>query len=284
MRICGDGKTLNQRTAIRILQWMLVAQRPLKRFELEGGIVLDERVSQITTATRPRGDVLSLCHPILDAEDEPGGTVSFIHFTAQELVLICCPLIWTYHLLLLFRYLRKLSGMLPFLQSQRSQLTVALSCVLYLHSSLELVDPRLRDDDLRLRIGQGFHDLHLYANDYWLDHLCALVDLPVGWRLDEKDFMALQQAIERLTTMHDELAALNGRKVRNESDTPLSPKDDLWRCLLISPAARSLLDGILAYRKDISMNDGLYASSQCKSLTPQNLKPFSADLLFSGIR
>ncbi len=65
---------------------MLVAQRPLKRFELEGGIVLDERVSQITTATRPRGDVFSLCHPILDAEDEPGGTVSFIHFTAQESV------------------------------------------------------------------------------------------------------------------------------------------------------------------------------------------------------
>ena len=72
---------------------MLVAQRPLKRYELEGGIILDERVSQITTATRPRGDVLSLCHPILDAEDGPGGIVSFIHFTAQELVLICCSLV-----------------------------------------------------------------------------------------------------------------------------------------------------------------------------------------------
>ena len=158
--------------------------------------------------------------------------------------------------------------MLPFLQSQRAQLTVALSCVLYLPSSLELVDPRLRNDELRSRISQGFHDLHLYANDYWLDHLRALVDLPVGWRLDEKDFMALRQALERLTTMHDELAALKGFKARNESDTPLSPKDGLWRCLLISPAARILLDEISAYRKDISMNDGLSASSQCKSSTP----------------
>ncbi len=174
--------------------------------------------------------------------------------------------------------------MLPFLQSQRAQLTVALSCVLYLPSSLELVDPRLRDDELRSRIGQGFHDLHLYANDYWLDHLGALVALPVGWRLDEKDFMALQQALERLTTTHDELAALKGWKVRNEGDTPPSPKDDLWRCLLISPAARSLLNGSLAYRKDISMNDGLCASSRCKSSTLLDLKPFSADLLFSGIR
>ena len=71
---------------------MLVAKRPLKRCELEGGIVLDERVSQITTATRPRGDVLSLCHPILDAEDEPGDTVSFINFTALEYVLVCFSL------------------------------------------------------------------------------------------------------------------------------------------------------------------------------------------------
>ena len=87
LRICGGGKTPNQRTAIRILQWMLVAHRPLKRCELESGIVLDERVSQISTATRPRGDVLSLCHPIIDSENDLGGYVSFIHFTAQESVL-----------------------------------------------------------------------------------------------------------------------------------------------------------------------------------------------------
>ena len=68
---------------------MLLAQRPLKRSELESGIVLDQRVLQITAAARPQGDVLSLCHPILDADDDPGGTVGFIHFTARESVLVC---------------------------------------------------------------------------------------------------------------------------------------------------------------------------------------------------
>ena len=68
---------------------MLLAQRPLKRSELESGIVLDQRVLQITAAARPQGDVLSLCHPILDADDDPGGTVSFVHFTARESVLVC---------------------------------------------------------------------------------------------------------------------------------------------------------------------------------------------------
>ena len=84
LRICGNSKAPNQRTATRILQWVLVARRPLRRFEIESGIVLDDRVSQITPATRPRGDVLSSCYPILDVEDGPCGYVSFCHFTALE--------------------------------------------------------------------------------------------------------------------------------------------------------------------------------------------------------
>lgn len=63
---------------------MLVARRPLKRCELESGIILHGRVSQITTSTRPRGDVLSLCYPILEVEDNPAGLVNFVHFTARE--------------------------------------------------------------------------------------------------------------------------------------------------------------------------------------------------------
>lgn len=63
---------------------MLVARRPLKRLEIESGITLDDRVSRITPVTKPRGDVLSSCYPILDAEDGPSGYVSFCHFTALE--------------------------------------------------------------------------------------------------------------------------------------------------------------------------------------------------------
>lgn len=65
---------------------MMIARRPLKRYEIESGIVLDDRVSHITTTNRPYGDILSLCNPIIDVEDGPGGTVSFSHFTALESV------------------------------------------------------------------------------------------------------------------------------------------------------------------------------------------------------
>ena len=84
--MCGNGATPNQQFAIRILQWLLVAQRPLRKSELECGIVLHEHVPRVTSRLRARGNVLSLCNPIVDVDDDPAGSVSFTHFTVQELV------------------------------------------------------------------------------------------------------------------------------------------------------------------------------------------------------
>ena len=66
---------------------MLVAQRPLRQAELESGIILDDQVPQITTATRARGNVLSLCFPLIEIDEVPNGYVNFCHFTVLELVI-----------------------------------------------------------------------------------------------------------------------------------------------------------------------------------------------------
>ena len=66
---------------------MLVAQRPLKRAELESGIILDDQVHQMTMATRARGNVLSLCFPLIEVDEDPSGYVNFCHFTALESVI-----------------------------------------------------------------------------------------------------------------------------------------------------------------------------------------------------
>ena len=86
--MCGDGSTPNQRIAIRILQWLLVAQRPLRRNELESGIVLHRRMQQASATSRARGDVLSLCNPVLDVGEDSTASVKFFHFTVEESVII----------------------------------------------------------------------------------------------------------------------------------------------------------------------------------------------------
>ena len=66
---------------------MLVAQRPLRQAELESGIILDDQVQRLTPATRARGNVLSLCFPLIEIDEESDGYVHFCHFTALELVI-----------------------------------------------------------------------------------------------------------------------------------------------------------------------------------------------------
>ena len=66
---------------------MIVAQRPLRQAELESGIILDNQVPQISPATRARGNVLSLCFPLIEIDEDPSGYVNFCHFTALELVI-----------------------------------------------------------------------------------------------------------------------------------------------------------------------------------------------------
>ena len=71
---------------MRILQWLLVARRPLRKPELESGIYLGKRRPQILTSDKPRGDVLSVCQPLIDVEYDASGRVSFVHFTVIESV------------------------------------------------------------------------------------------------------------------------------------------------------------------------------------------------------
>ena len=66
---------------------MLVAQRPLRQAELESGIILDDQVLRLTPANKARGNVLSLCLPLIEIDEESDGYVHFCHFTALELVI-----------------------------------------------------------------------------------------------------------------------------------------------------------------------------------------------------
>ena len=83
-QICGQGNSPRERRAIRILHWMLVARRPLRRSELSWAISLDQHNPRVSKSTRPLVDILELCYPILEAGNGEDADVSFIHFTAYE--------------------------------------------------------------------------------------------------------------------------------------------------------------------------------------------------------
>lgn len=163
------------------------------------------------------------------------------------------------------RYLRN-TDKFPFLQPEKAQLTVSLSCVLYLQSSLAFVDPRVAEKEKRLSILECLHELHLYAIDHWVDHLLALSKLlgshPGGCELEP-----LLRGLERLTDMHQNLDALQSSGTCNEGDLIPTQCEGRWQSLGISPAVRGLLDRVLTHRETVSSNQHWQKLPHCKHTT-----------------
>jgi hypothetical protein len=66
----------------RILEWIALAKRPLKKYELLDGVTLYHGNSHLNEQTRLWERVIDLCKPLV--EETPSGTIVFIHFTVQE--------------------------------------------------------------------------------------------------------------------------------------------------------------------------------------------------------
>lgn len=68
--------------AIRILEWIACAYRPLKTFEVLDGIVFRAGCTELNNRTKMRKSVLDFCRPLI--EEGPSNTVDFVHFSAKE--------------------------------------------------------------------------------------------------------------------------------------------------------------------------------------------------------
>ena len=153
----------------------------------------------------------------------------------------------------IFRYLNNPNGHI-FLQPQKAQLTASLSCVLYLQSSLDFVDPRVTEEAKRLSVLLCLHDLNLYAIDHWLDHLLALSRSMVSWP-DRREIEPLLQSLERLAEIHQSIAALRGSGLLEEEEQDYRQQGQHWQLFGISHAARILLNRVLVHQQAVSSED-----------------------------
>ena len=167
------------------------------------------------------------------------------------------------------RYLRTLYSSSA-LQYSAAQLTVSLACVLYLTSSFDLVDPRLPNEDTRSQVSQCFHDLQLYANDHWLDHLSALANLPIDSIPSGSSILSLRQGLERLTERHNELVNTKASNDQDDGDSHPSAIEAGWPRLGVSTATQSLLKKVSAYRSKPAEGDQI---ASCSCMYTEKLSP-----------
>ena len=163
---------------------------------------------------------------------------------------------------MIFRYLRN-TDRYSFLQPQKAQFTVSLSCVLYLQSSLDFIDSRVPEDENYLSVLLCLHELHLYAIDHWVDHLLVL-SRSLRSRPGECEIEPLLQGLERLTDMHQMNAALQGFDVSNGREKGSTQQEHGWQVFGISPATRSLLDRVLVQRQAVFSGESWSKEPHCK--------------------
>lgn len=159
------------------------------------------------------------------------------------------------------RYLRTLYSSSA-LQYPAAQLTVSLACVLYLTSSFDLVDPRIPKEDTRSQVGQCFHDLQLYANDHWLDHLSTFANSPTDSIPSRSSILSVRQGLERLTERHNGLVNTETSNDQDGSDSLPSAIEAGWSRLGVSTATQILLKKVSAYRRKSAEGDQIACCSR----------------------
>jgi hypothetical protein len=97
---------------------------------------------------------------------------------------------------MLHRYLLEASDN-PFVRPMDAHHDISFACMAYLRTSFDLIDPYVPEEQRMIRVGRGFHALHLYANEHWATHLLTYLNLNGGSE------GASQQLIEQLISLRE---------------------------------------------------------------------------------
>ena len=136
----------------------------------------------------------------------------------------------------------------PALELAQAQLSVSLSCSLYIGSSLDLVDTRVDQHHARTQILSGLHDLQLYANDYFVENLTILGNHQVIPLAKGDDWALLLECLERLVKKHSEVLA-SFPDLQTEEDAQTATYDEIWNNMGISIAPKRLFTRLVNFRR-----------------------------------
>jgi hypothetical protein len=123
---------------------------------------------------------------------------------------------------------------------------MAFSCVSYLSSSLSLISPSMTDFEAENRIIKGYHGLHSYAHEFWIEHLLRFSFSKLCY--SHADAEALIQQLNRLTQSQKPLITPYDNPRANSDDIHSGSRENLlsWSQF---PNIQQFLEKFLVFRK-----------------------------------
>lgn len=100
---------------------------------------------------------------------------------------------------------------------------MATACISYLCSSFDLIDERVADSEKFLGVLRSYHGLHLYANEYWLQHLLAFRSVDELHVIRDS---TLHASVARLVHRQTDLLQTTGRTTAPSHTNPNLEDED----------------------------------------------------------
>lgn len=146
----------------------------------------------------------------------------------------------------------------PFLSSVTAHCNITYSCISYLSTSLVLIDPTCTPNNARTRVLQGYHGLHHYADEFWIDHLLQYFKLKGSF--DKVLLVALERALQ--FQKYNLLQNNNAKFAKNTLPLSLHKRFELISAMSGVPELRSFIQKILLFRTHSALNENGTGMSQ----------------------
>ncbi|KAL7792442.1 hypothetical protein V8C37DRAFT_416340 [Trichoderma ceciliae] len=132
-----------------VWDWVALSQRPLKKFELKSALLFG--TIQPNPAQLPPDQIFELFKPLI--EERKDSTLAFVHISVKN-------------------YLQSAASG-PFVRQPQAFYEQSIACISCLLSGVQVFQNEYDNQDRLRRVVQGFHGFHLYATEYWVQHLFA---------------------------------------------------------------------------------------------------------------
>jgi hypothetical protein len=65
----------------------------------------------------------------------------------------------------------------PFLRETIGCRDISIACAVYLTNALRVLSPSFSEHDRNCLVGKGLHGFHLYAHEFWVEHLLGFAKI-----------------------------------------------------------------------------------------------------------
>ncbi|CAI6332928.1 unnamed protein product [Periconia digitata] len=224
----------NAEKALRILQWIVFAKRPLRFFEILNALAFTRESGTMTQENLLSTVILQLCKPLIEQKHD--GVVKLAHFSVREYLISDSS-----------------SHGLGYALSEHM---LSFSCISYLNFSAKLIVGRMampvEEEDIQhqntINIAKGMHGLHLYANEYWIEHLFSYLDANGGIHTDVEADCVLLVCLDNLTRIFRVNDTFYYRAPADHSTTALP--DRRLELLTQYPDVMEIIRGQLEHRAE----------------------------------